>query len=343
MSWTPSPPGLPNSWCLRATGTTWRILTAAPLGPGLRTSLGRRIDAFEDVWSRFRPGSLVRALARGAPREPCDTAPDALVVDLPAGSGRLLDLYDRLHRATDGRLDPLVGSDLVELGYDQALTFRVRDGAASRVGAANDRPSWAAVASHCGDRLRLSEPALVDVGAAGKGFLADCLGGWLLEAGVEEFLIDASGDLLVRTHEPVRIGLEEPGRPDHRPGVIGVVELTRGAVCASGTHRRRWGPTMHHLLDALTGLPVGGPRAVLATWAVAADAATADALATCLFLAAPEALADAGFRFECALLRQDGTAAASRGLPGRLFTADEDRPAPDGPRPTGPGDPPARP
>ena len=47
----------------------------------------------------------------------------------------------------------------------------------------------------------------------------------------------------------------------------------------------------------------------------------ADALATALFLAEPQALEDAGFAYEFALLRADGSAAVSRGLPGGFFTA----------------------
>ena len=125
----------------------------------------------------------------------------------------------------------------------------------------------------------------------------------------------------MRCAEPLRLGLEEPGSTEEDPRVVGVVELARGALCASGTARRAWGEGLHHLLDAVTGLPVGGAGAVIASWAVAGDCMSADALATALFLAEPQALADAGFAYEFALLRADGSAAVSRGLPGGFFTA----------------------
>ena len=317
-----SPPAhrspLAHRWAFTATGCRWAVSTRRPLPEGLRRLIGERINAFEGVWSRFRPDSLVSRAAAGA-LPPDDDG--AVVLDLPDGSGRLLDLYDALHRATGGRLDPLVGADLVELGYDPRYSFVVRDGAARRLGVTSGRGAWADLATHEGDRLRLGRAALIDVGAAGKGLLADLVGAWLEQEGVEEYLVDGSGDLLVRCSEPLRLGLEEPGSTEEDPRVVGVVELARGALCASGTARRTWGPGLHHLLDAVTGLPVGGARAVIASWAVAGDCMSADALATALFLAEPQALAEAGFAYEFALLRADGSAAISRGLPGGLFTA----------------------
>ncbi|WP_103063676.1 FAD:protein FMN transferase [Actinomyces qiguomingii] len=337
-----APGGLDQTWRFNATGCHWSVHTCSPLTDTLREKITARIDAFEDVWSRFRAGSLVRrAAAGGLPRR----VDGGVELSLPAGSSTLLDLYDRLHAATGGRIDPLAGADLAELGYDADYSFVVRDGAAQRLGAAHGRPTWAAWARHDGDRLVLREPALVDVGAAGKGFLADLLAGWLQEAAHEEYLIDAGGDLLVRSCEPVRIGLELPGVGGSIPGaqgiqgaqgnattheaggstgdVIGAVELTDGAVCASGLSHRTWGPGLHHILDAHTGLPVAGASAVVASWTVARGCAEADGLATALFVADPARLAAAGFAYDFALLRADGSAATSRtwsDLPAELFT-----------------------
>ncbi|MBW3069318.1 FAD:protein FMN transferase [Actinomyces sp. 594] len=331
-----TPSGLVQAWRFEATGCPWKVLTRDRLPDTLRKRITERISAFEDVWSRFRPGSLVRRAAAGAlPRR----ADGGVELSLPPGSGTLLDLYDRLHAVTDGRLDPLAGADLAELGYDAEYSFAVRDGAAHRLGAVHGRATWAGWACHRGDLLVLRGPALIDVGAAGKGFLADLLADWLRDAAYEEYLIDAGGDLLVHCAEPVRIGLELPGAGGH-PGaqgrgaaheaggstgeVIGVVELTDGAVCASGVSRRTWGPGLHHILDAYTGLPVAGASAVVATWTVTRSCAEADGLATALFVADPARLAAAGFDYDFALLRADGSAAASRtwrDLPAELFTS----------------------
>ncbi|MDO4899117.1 FAD:protein FMN transferase [Actinomyces sp.] len=330
-----APGGLTQAWHFEATGCRWVVYTRSPLPDTLREKVTARVDAFEDVWSRFRTGSLMRRAAavrvshgpgggrivRGRHGE--------VVLELPPGSAALLDLYDRLHGATDGRIDPLAGADLVALGYDAEYSFVVRDGAVHRLGADHGRPTWADTARHDGDRLVLHEPVLIDVGAAGKGFLADLLAAWLREDGRDEYLIDADGDLLVHCSEPVRIGLERPGAASGGEGeVVGVVELANGAVCASGVSRRTWGPGLHHILDAHTGLPIQGMNAVIATWAVAGSCAEADGLATALFVSDPAALAAAGFDYDFALLRADGSAAVSRtwhDLPAELFTSSSPR------------------
>ncbi|CAM2744766.1 FAD:protein FMN transferase [Actinomyces slackii] len=299
-----------STWSFPATGTTWRVSTAAPLAPALREEITALVEAFEQTWSRFRPSSLVSRAARG------EMGPGPISLGLPAGSAAMLDLYDVFHRLTEGRVDPLVGNDLVELGYDPLLSFTVRDGAPERLGAVRGRPTWAQAVEHEGDALTLREPALIDIGAVGKGFLADLIGQTLEAAGAGDYLIDGSGDLLVHCARPVRIGLEQPGRPGF---VVGAVEISRGAVCGSGVDRRAWGEGLHHILDAVTGRPV---QPVAAAWAMAPTCALADGLATALFTTAPERLASE-IAYDFALLRTDGSASTSRTFHrlGELYTS----------------------
>ena len=122
---------------------------------------------------------------------------------------------------------------------------------------------------------------VIDVGAAGKGYLVDLIARALLDDGIDEFVVDGSGDLRHRGAEPVVVGLEHPTRPGR---VIGTVPLRDAALCASATTRRAWGEGLHHVHDGRTGRPVSD---VVATWVIAADAATADGLATALFVSEP--------------------------------------------------------
>ncbi|WP_167150123.1 FAD:protein FMN transferase [Actinomyces sp. ZJ308] len=311
-----NPPGVSvlfpaERWAFPATGTSWSIRSPRQLRPETRTAIRDYAEGFEAVWSRFRSSSVVRRIADGA------LGQGPITVELPAADSVMLDLYDRLHSVTRGRIDPLAGADLVELGYDPQLSFTVRDGATERTGALHGRGTWDDVVQHAGNRLTVSHPVLLDVGAVGKGFLADRIGEILLSHGVEEFIVDGSGDLLIRSREPVRVGLEQPGREGH---VIGTVEVSYGAVCGSSPHRRSWGEGLHHILDARTGLPVND---VTATWALARSCAAADGLATALFCTEPALLAQS-FRFECVILTAQGRISVSRGfhdLPGQIFTA----------------------
>ena len=54
------------SWRFDAIGTRWQIDSAAVLDDTARARIGALIDGFDREWSRFRPDSLVSALAARA-------------------------------------------------------------------------------------------------------------------------------------------------------------------------------------------------------------------------------------------------------------------------------------
>lgn len=244
-------------WRFEAIGTLWEIESAAALGLAERAAVEARIASFDREWSRFRDDSLVTGLGRqgGTVPAPADAAP-------------MLDLYRALSVATRGAINPLVGASLERLGYDAALSFAAADPLAAP-GDWQTRLRWDE------GTLRLDGPATIDVGALGKGRLADLV---LAELdGVPgQIVVDAGGDMAVRGG-PVRIGLEHPYDASL---AIGVVEVHEGALCASATNRRSWGEGLHHVLDARTGEPV---RQIVATWALAPSAMVADAVSTALF------------------------------------------------------------
>jgi thiamine biosynthesis lipoprotein len=113
---------------------------------------------------------------------------------------------------------------------------------------------------------------------------------------------------------PVTVALEHPYDPTR---AIGTVELRGRALCASASNRRVWADGLHHVVDACTGRSVA---TVVATWVLAEDTMTADALATALFFAEPEALSTE-FAFDFVTVFSDGHARFSPTLNGALFTA----------------------
>ncbi|HEX3678700.1 MAG TPA: hypothetical protein VHU90_03175, partial [Galbitalea sp.] len=72
---------------------------------------------------------------------------------------------------------PLVGGRLENLGYDRDYTLRPHDEAV-------DVPVWDDIMRWDGTRLTTTAPVLVDVGAAGKGYLVDLVAGVLNDAGI---------------------------------------------------------------------------------------------------------------------------------------------------------------
>jgi thiamine biosynthesis lipoprotein len=284
-----------------AIGTRWQIDTPHPLPPEVLAAVRARTDRFDRDWSRFRADSWVTQVARSG----------AGTFPLPDDAGPLLDAYDVAAACTDGAVDPLVGRALEGLGYDAAYTLRPRrdDRGDLRTAGA---PSWRAVAHRDGGTLTLDEPALIDVGAGGKGYLVDLVSGVLTAHGVTEHVVDAGGDLRSTAAGPLTVALEDPRDPAR---AVGVVRLAGGALCGSATNRRAWGEGLHHVVDARTGVPTAD---VLATWALGATALAADLAATALFFADPDLVASRfGVRF--VVLRADGSIRWSLDLDGEVF------------------------
>lgn len=270
----------PDPWRFEAIGTQWEI--SGQVSQAECASISSLIDDFDRIWSRFRPDSVVSTLA--AAGGTATTGPTT----------RILEFYAQLHDLTKGAVNPLVGGQLAHLGYGPQL------------GPAGVVPFGAL--SWTDDAVMLTTPALIDIGAAGKGFLVD-----LVSAQISgPHVVDASGDLINRSETSLRVALEHPGDPEL---AVGICELAPGsAICASATNRRTWGGGMHHVIDARDGVPTGD---VVATWAVSAETSTADGMATALFFAD----IDRDEPVEWVRMHADGRAEWSADWPGEVFAA----------------------
>ena len=282
-----------GQWRFEAIGTGWEIETGTPLADDARAAVTAEIEQFDRVWSRFRDDSDVARLGRSGGSL---SSPDA---------GPMLDAYRELDAATAGAVNPLVADSLVALGYDAVFSLRAGD---PRPAPASwtTRLTWS---EHAGET---PAPALLDVGALGKGRLVDRVMAVLADV-PGDVVVDAGGDIRVRG-VGVRIALEHPFDPRK---AIGVVEVVDGALCASAVNRRAWGDGLHHVLDARTGHPV---RTWAATWALAPEAMTADAVATALFFDGGPELA-ARWGIEWVRMTTAGRVQRSPGCRAELFTA----------------------
>jgi thiamine biosynthesis lipoprotein len=285
-----------------AIGTSWVIDTAMPLGDGSRRRILDLAEDFDAVHSRFREDSLINRIAQ---------AEDGGTFEFPTASAGIFDLYDRLHLATDGAVDPLVGRDLELLGYDRqySLTPSLSGMAAHHL----RRPVWNGDVVRSGRTIITEKPMTIDLGAVGKGHLVDLMSAVLVTDGFDEFMIDGSGDMSHRGHEVFEVGLEHPLDPT---AVIGIARLGNASLCASAVNRRRWGNGLHHVLDCRTGIPV---HDVIATWVIAQNTATADGLATALFFMPAARLASIS-DFSFVRMFSDGSAEVSDNFDGEVFS-----------------------
>ena len=276
-------------------GTDWTVSTPLPLPASVRKRLLDLVEKFDGDWSRFRSDSLVAELAREPGR-----------YEFPDEAAPLGELYRLLYRLTGGAMTPLIGGSLERLGYDPAYSLRP-------AGPPLPAPEWEAILTWSGTVLAASAPVVLDIGAAGKGLLVDLVAAELDAAGVDGFVIDASGDLLARGAGPLSVALEHPY---NQAQAIGLVNLDGRALCASAANRRAWGDGLHHVLDGTTGQPV---RTAVATWTLAGTAMVADALATALFFV-PGAMLQETFDFSWLTVFSDGSAAYSAEFEGTLFS-----------------------
>ena len=285
---------LSHSLHFDAIGTPWHIETAELLPLAVQNSVSGLIERFDLTWSRFRDDSLVTRISRTTG-----------TWVFPAEAGLMFSLYRTLYDATDGAVTPLVGRALENLGYDRNYSLRP-------TGVTASVPRWDDTFQWDGHTLTTHTPTLLDVGAAGKGYLVDLVATALTEAGITEFVIDASGDIVHAGAAPIRVALEHPRDPTK---AIGVLELRDGALCASSTSRRAWGDGLHHIIDPVTGLPTSE---VIATWVRAADGLTADGLSTALFFVDAARLTGS-FDFTFARMFSDGRVEHSPDCEGELF------------------------
>lgn len=276
-------------------GTRWEVSTPRPLDGTVRAQLLAVVEEYDGVWSRFRSDSTVSAMSRQPGR-----------FQFPQEAAGLGRLYRSLYDLTAGAMTPLIGGSLEQLGYDASYSLRAS-------GSPLAAPRWEDALDWDGTVLTTGVPLVLDIGAAGKGQLADLLAAELRSLGHKDFLIDASGDLLHSGPDPIKVALEHPYDPAK---AIGTVSLAGAALCASASNRRAWGDGLHHVLDGTTGRPV---TTAVATWAMAEDAMVADALATALFFT-PGAALERSFDFSWLTVFSDGSAAYSPGFEGTLFT-----------------------
>lgn len=128
----------------------------------------------------------------------------------------------------------------------------------------------------------------IDLGGLAKGYIVDMASRFLRENGVDDFIIDAGGDMAVHGKKNGKanwkIGIQNPW---DKNGIEAVMELSDMAVATSGDYERfivKDGVRYHHILDPHTGYPTGKITSVTVT---ADTTLKADVLATSAFLMGP--------------------------------------------------------
>jgi len=282
----------PN-YTFEAFGTPWSIETNYELSESLKKTIQERIEQFDITYSRFRKDSLVTKIAK---KEGMFTLPD--------DSLELFSFYRQLYDVTGGKVTPLIGDTISNTGYDADYSFTEKQ--------QQSVPSWDDTMIWNGVRLTTKRPVILDVGAAGKGYMVDIISEILHKHDIDDYVIDASGDLKHKGELENMVGLEHPTKPGI---IIGTVSVQNKSLCSSSVSRRSWGNGMHHVFDPDTLLPTND---VVATWVVAESTLVADGLATALFFTYPVYLRET-FKYDYVRMFADGSVEYSSFFEGGLF------------------------
>ena len=236
------------------------------VGDAMSAALGA-IRAVERTCSRLDPPSeLSRVNAAASSRQ-----------EVSDGLLSMIALAVEGYRSTDGRFDPRVLSDLVQMGYDR--TFVEVDDGRGEVAKRAPLAAWTPMLDLDRSQLDLAGQP-IDLGGVAKGAAADLALQAMARHGVHG-LVDIGGDGAVSGTDaagaPWSIGIEDP-IGDAEP--IAVFVLSKGGYATSSTRLRHWqlaGERVHHLIDPSTGRPGGGGLrsvTVLATTGAQAEIAS---------------------------------------------------------------------
>jgi len=130
----------------------------------------------------------------------------------------------------------------------------------------------------------------IELGAIGKGFIANKMKAVLQKNGIENGMVNAGGDLTAwgsnERGEDWKIAITDPNR---KSGYIAWVPVKNGGIATSGSYERFAlidGKKYAHILHPKTGYPVSGLKSVTV---ISPDAELCDAIATSVFLLGKEA------------------------------------------------------
>ena len=250
------------------------------------TAAFSRMAELDRMMSDYRPDSELRRLGAAGDTWPI-VSPDLFAV---------LERAVAIASATDGAFDPTVGP-LVAVWRDARERRQLPERTA--IDRARQQVGWRHL--HLDPSrlsVRLGRPGMrLDLGGIAKGYIIQQGLGAMAALGVTGALVEAGGDIVV--------GAAPPGREGWRIAVAGAnpafarqaARLTHAALATSGPSAQFvdiGGVRYSHVLDPRTGI---GLTNYVTAHVIAADAATADALATALTVVGPDGVAAIRSRF----------------------------------------------
>lgn len=194
-----------------------------------------RIDELEEIFSRHNSSSLLSVLnSQGA------------VQDFPPEFKAVLEQSLLVEKQTFGAFNPSVLPVLKYLEQHKTVNSKELQEHFSRIVhepvSVQDKKIF----------LKQSE-SIVTLDAIAKGFIVDCAAQVFEQSGVQNYLINAGGDIRVKGMKSLekgqektwRIAIEDPYKQGNYPAVF---SLMRGALATSGSYEKSFGQNRHHII-----------------------------------------------------------------------------------------------
>lgn len=181
------------------------------------------------------------------------------------------------------------------------------------------------------NEIALKNGAMLDFGAAAKGYAGDEAARIMRENGVSSALINLGGSITTVGKNPNgsdwKIGVKNPAGD----GNVGTLSLSNLSAVTSGAYERYFtaedGTVYGHIIDPATGCPADND--LLSVTIVSENAARCDALSTALFVMGSEKAKRFYYKnhsalgFELIMITKNNSMIISRGLRGRFEWTDK--------------------
>jgi len=200
---------------------------------------------------------------------------------------RLLSSSIEYSRLSDGAFDITI-LPLIKLWKDASENEKLPD--ASSLAEAMRNVGYHHIELRTNNRVMFKNKGIkIDLGAIAKGYAVDQIAKILNKNGINDYLLEAGGDILCRGKNkdgvPWRIGIQDPLKRD---GIVEVLNLPDAAVTTSGNYERFYTigeKRFSHIIDPVSGYP---QDKVISATVIAKTAEQADAFSTTLCVMDPE-------------------------------------------------------
>jgi thiamine biosynthesis lipoprotein len=204
----------------------------------------------------------------------------------------MLKLAKQFYEETEGAFDPTLGPVIRAWGFG---------GGKKRLSDAQIKEAYKKVGfkkiqwDESTNEVWKTSPVEIDVNAFAPGWAADLMGEILLKKGIENFMVDISGEILFRGDKglgkPWIGGIEKPAK-EHAKAVHLALKMKNVSIATSGNYRQYFddnGVKKSHIIDPRTGNPV--THNISSASVITDTAARADAWGTAMMVLGTQGLA----------------------------------------------------